>query len=85
MESCRKTPHNAKESGITRVRQEGVFMQKRYKVVCNIEFGDMFVQLLIWAGLFLITFGLASLFFPYYLIKLVLNNTELREVEGVTP
>ena len=45
----------------------------------------MFVQLLIWAGLFLITFGLASLFFPYYLIKLVLNNTELREVEGVSP
>ena len=60
-------------------------MQKRYKVVCNIEFGDMFVLLLIWAGLFLITFGLASLFFPYYLIKLVLNNTELREVEGVSP
>jgi hypothetical protein len=60
-------------------------MDTRYKLVCNIQFGDMAVQLLIWALLSIVTFGIAAFFFPYYLIKLILNNTEIRETQALSP
>ena len=57
-------------------------MNTKYKLACKIEFGDMIGQLLIWLILCIITFGLASLFFPYYFAKLILNNTEIQEIQN---
>ena len=58
-------------------------MKNRYTLACNLTFGDIAVQLLVWFCLTIITFGIASLFFPYYAMKLILNRTELREVESL--
>jgi uncharacterized membrane protein YjgN (DUF898 family) len=57
----------------------GIPMAK-YKFVNTLSFGDIFVQALIWVILIVITFGLATPFFAYYFLKLIINNTELHEI-----
>jgi hypothetical protein len=39
------------------------------------------MQLIIWTLLMMISFGLATPFFIYYLIKMVINHTEMHEIE----
>lgn len=52
----------------------------KYKFVNTLGFGEIFVQALIWAILIVVTFGLATPFFAYYFLKLIINNTELHEI-----
>jgi hypothetical protein len=55
-------------------------MNKKYKLVCKLEFGDIFVQLILWIILSLVTFGLAVPFFAYYFLMNLINKTEIHEV-----
>ena len=52
----------------------------KYKFVNKLGFGEIFVQALIWAILIVVTFWLATPFFAYYFLKLIINNTELHEI-----
>jgi uncharacterized membrane protein YjgN (DUF898 family) len=54
---------------------------KRYQLVCKTTFGKILMQLIVWALLSLITFGLATPFFIYYMVKMLINQTELHEIE----
>ena len=51
----------------------------KYKLVNTLTFGEMFVQALIWTVLIVVTFGLAAPFFAYYVLKLIINKTEIHE------
>lgn len=62
-------------------RKEPANMKTRYTLRCNLTIGYMVEQLLVWALLSIVTLGIATLFFPYYAMKLMLNHTELCEVE----
>ncbi len=53
---------------------------KRYQLVCKTNFGTILVQLIVWALLSLFTFGLATPFFMYYMIKMLINQTEIHEI-----
>jgi uncharacterized membrane protein YjgN (DUF898 family) len=52
---------------------------QRYKFVCTLDFADVFIQTVIWVVLLLVTFGLATPFFMYYFIRLIINKTEMHE------
>ncbi|MGX6592717.1 DUF6693 family protein [Cetobacterium ceti] len=52
-------------------------MAKRFK--CEVGFGDSLLFLLGWTLLIIITFGLASPFFIFSLIKFMINKTVLIE------
>lgn len=51
-----------------------------YKFVNTLSFGQILVQGLIWVVLIVVTFGLATPFFAYYFIKLLINSTEMHEI-----
>ncbi len=55
---------------------------KKYKLICDLNAGDVIVQALLWAVLIVITFGLALPFFAYFFFRLIINNTEIHEFEG---
>ena len=55
---------------------------KRYQFQCSINFGDVFLQLILWFFLCIFTLGLASPFFIYYMAKLIINNTQMHEVQN---
>jgi uncharacterized membrane protein YjgN (DUF898 family) len=55
---------------------------RRYKVVCTLHFGDVFVQTVAWVVLSVITLGVALPFFAYYFVRLILNRIEIHEVAG---
>lgn len=59
----------------------------KYEITCNLTFGEIFKQLLIFLLLFIVTFGFAALFFPYYFFKLVLSKTQVtaREIRVQKP
>lgn len=57
-------------------------MPKKYKFVCNLGFGDVIRQTILWIALTLLTLGLALPFFAYFFFKLIINNTELVEVNN---
>ncbi|MEA3643976.1 MAG: DUF6693 family protein [Lamprobacter sp.] len=52
---------------------------KRYRIACNLNFGQILIQTILWIILTVLTFGLALPFFAYYFIKIILNNTEIHE------
>ena len=52
----------------------------KYKLVCNLSFGDVFVQAIIWALLTIVTLGLALPFFGYFAIRLIINHTEIHAI-----
>ena len=54
---------------------------KRYRLVCKISFANVLLQLIVWALFIIISFGIVTPFFIYYLIKKVINNTEMHEIE----
>lgn len=45
----------------------------------------MFAHLLLWAIITAITFGLAAPFWLYSVVKLLLNGTELHEIDDLAP
>jgi hypothetical protein len=53
---------------------------KKYKLVCTLDFGDVFAQTLIWLFLCVITLGIALPFFAYFFLRLIINKTELHEI-----
>ena len=54
---------------------------KKYKVVNTLNIGDVLVQTIIWVLLTVFTLGLALPFFVYYFFKLILNTTEVYELD----
>jgi hypothetical protein len=52
----------------------------KYKLVCNLDFGDVLFQTLIWIVLVVVTFGLALPFFAYFFLRLIINKTELHQI-----
>jgi hypothetical protein len=52
---------------------------KRYRLVCTLDFRDVFVQTLLWMLLVLLTVGIAAPFFFYYFVRLIINRTEIHE------
>lgn len=57
------------------------FCMKKYKVVNTLNIGDVLVQTIIWVLLTVFTLGLALPFFVYYFFKLILNTTEVYELD----
>ena len=53
---------------------------KKYKLVCDLNFGQILVQTLLWIVISVVTLGIALPFFAYYFIKIILNNTEIHEI-----
>jgi hypothetical protein len=53
---------------------------KKYRLVCTLDWRDVLVQTLLWMLLVLLTVGIATPFFVYYLVRLVLNRTEIHEL-----
>lgn len=53
---------------------------KRYRLVCSLDYRDVFVQFLLWFLLVLVTVGVAAPFFAYYFIRLIINRTEIHEL-----
>ena len=53
---------------------------RRYKLVCSLDYRDVLVQTLLWLLLVIVTVGLATPFFAYYFVRLIINRTELHEV-----
>ncbi len=54
---------------------------KKYKVVCTVGGSQMLGHLLVWSIFTLLSFGLLAPFWFYTLFKLILNGTELHEIE----
>ena len=48
---------------------------RKGKLVCNLNYGEVFLYLLGWILLTLITMGIALPFFSFWLIKYCLNHT----------
>lgn len=54
---------------------------RKYKLVCKTSFADILLQIILWTILIMITFGLAAPFFIYYIIRMIINQTEIHEIE----
>ena len=52
----------------------------RYKLVCNLDFGDMFLNVLFWIVILILTLGLAAPFFLYDFCKTVINSVEVHQI-----
>ncbi|MGL4903562.1 MAG: DUF6693 family protein [Cetobacterium sp.] len=53
------------------------------KLKCNVNFSDSLLFLLGWTLLVVITFGLASPFFLFSLIKFMINKTVIEELTDI--
>ncbi|GAB4301489.1 MAG: hypothetical protein Kow0096_22380 [Thiohalomonadaceae bacterium] len=53
------------------------------KIKANVRALDIFVHLVIWFLLSLITLGIALFFFPYSFAKFIINRSELIDDNGV--
>ncbi|MBS4029789.1 MAG: hypothetical protein KGZ58_14290 [Ignavibacteriales bacterium] len=49
-------------------------------LLCKLSYGNIFLNLLGWFFLIVITFGIAAPFFGFWMVKYILNHTEI--VEG---
>jgi hypothetical protein len=54
----------------------------RYRLVCSLNFRDVLLQTLLWILLVVATVGIAAPFFAYYFVRLIINRTEIHEVQG---
>lgn len=54
---------------------------RKYKVVCAVGGSQMLGHLFVWSIFTLLSFGLLAPFWLYTLVKLLLNGTELHEIE----
>jgi uncharacterized membrane protein YjgN (DUF898 family) len=54
----------------------GTYLEK-YKLVCKVSFGDMLGFIILWTILSIVTIGLALPFFAFYLLKLMIDRTEV--------
>jgi hypothetical protein len=55
---------------------------KKYRLVCALEFRDVLVQTLLWMLLVIVTVGMATPFFFYYFVRLIINRTEIHVSEA---
>mgnify|MGYP003630744360 CR=1 FL=1 len=76
------TPEKSEPLLIEEASKKEVF--RKYKLSNRTGFGSVFFQLLIWCALIIVTLGIALPFFSYYFLKLLINNTEIEEVEFQT-
>ena len=53
----------------------------KYKLANTLTFGDAFAQVLVWIVLSVVTLGLALPFFAYFFIRVIINHTEIHQVE----
>lgn len=54
---------------------------RRYKLVCSLDYRDVLIQTLLWLLLVILTVGLAAPFFAYYFVRLIINRTEIHELQ----
>jgi uncharacterized membrane protein YjgN (DUF898 family) len=57
---------------------------RRYRFVCSLDYRDVLIQTLLWLLLVLVTVGLATPFFAYYFVRLIINRTEMHEVAEIS-
>lgn len=55
---------------------------KVYKIVNTLNIGQVLIQTIVWILLIVFTFGLALPFFTYFFVKLILNTTEIHEIDA---
>ncbi|MDD2999048.1 MAG: hypothetical protein PHV05_08320 [Candidatus Riflebacteria bacterium] len=55
---------------------------KIYKFVNTLDISAILMQTVMWMILSIITFGLASPFFAYYFIRIIINHTEIHEIDN---
>lgn len=53
----------------------------KYRLVSTLDIGDIFVQILLWIILTILTFGLALPFYAYYFLRILINTTEVQKIE----
>jgi hypothetical protein len=53
---------------------------RRYRLVCSLGSRDVFLQMVLWLLLVIVTAGLALPFFAYYFVRLIINRTEIHEL-----
>lgn len=58
---------------------------KKYKLVCTVTGSDMFGHLILWVVFVFVSFGLLAPFWLYSLVKMIVNGTELHEIEQSVP
>jgi hypothetical protein len=49
--------------------------------VNTLNFGDVLLQTILWMVLTIVTLGLALPFFGYFFLKLIINKTEIQEIQ----
>jgi Family of unknown function (DUF6693) len=54
---------------------------KKFKIVNHLNFGDILLQTILWTVLTVVTAGLALPFFAYYFVRIILNTTEIHEMD----
>jgi len=54
-------------------------MAKTYRVMNTLSFDTIIVQTILWIILSICTLGLATPFFAYYFVKIILNHTIIVE------
>lgn len=59
-----------------------VYGERLYKLRCSFGMLESTGHIILWIILTIISFGIALLFFPYYLNKNILNKTELLTQDG---
>ncbi len=52
----------------------------KYKLVNTLDLGEVFLQILIWICLIVVTLGIAFPFYAYYFVRLIVNSTEVHEI-----
>ncbi len=53
--------------------------RRQFQLMSRFDSGDVFIQILGWTILIVITFGLATPFFIYYMLKFIINSIEIVE------
>ena len=53
---------------------------KRYRLACSLDLRDLVVQALLWLLLVPLTAGMAAPFFVYYVVRLIIDPTDVHEV-----
>ncbi|MEP2784113.1 MAG: DUF6693 family protein [Pseudoruegeria sp.] len=57
-------------------------LSNAFRLQCDFSVGDAILNALLWFFLTILTFGFALFLFPYYLPKVVLNKTQVIDLDG---
>ena len=54
---------------------------QKYRLVNTLNLSDIFVQIILWIILSIVTLGLALPFYAYYFLRILINSTEVQEIK----